>query len=54
MDKIFADFGIGEVGNKSGEGVGLGIDHKKLTYRFQGLDFRLTSVHGHPIREIMT
>ena len=25
MDKIFADFGIGEVGNKSGEGVGLGI-----------------------------
>lgn len=32
----------------------LGIDHKKLTYRFQGLDFRLTSVHGHPIREIMT
>jgi hypothetical protein len=32
----------------------LGIDHKKLTYRFQGLDFRLTSVHGHPIREVMT
>jgi hypothetical protein len=24
----------------------LGIDHKKLTYRFQGRDFRLTDVHG--------
>jgi Protein of unknown function (DUF1501) len=25
----------------------MGIDHKKLTYRFQGRDFRLTDVHGH-------
>lgn len=25
----------------------LGIDHKALTYRFQGRDFRLTDVHGH-------
>jgi hypothetical protein len=24
----------------------LGIDHEKLTYRFQGADFRLTDVHG--------
>ncbi len=24
----------------------MGIDHKKLTYRFQGRDFRLTDVHG--------
>jgi hypothetical protein len=24
----------------------LGLDHKKLTYRFQGRDFRLTDVHG--------
>jgi len=24
----------------------LGIDHKKLTYRFQGRDYRLTDVHG--------
>jgi len=23
-----------------------GIDHKRLTYRFQGRDFRLTDVHG--------
>ena len=25
----------------------LGIDHTRLTYRFQGRDFRLTDVHGH-------
>ena len=24
----------------------LGIDHTKLTFRFQGRDFRLTDVHG--------
>ena len=24
----------------------LGIDHTRLTYRFQGRDFRLTDVHG--------
>jgi hypothetical protein len=24
----------------------MGIDHKKLTYRFQGRDYRLTDVHG--------
>jgi SAM-dependent methyltransferase len=26
--------------------IQLGIDHKRLTYRFQGRDFRLTDVHG--------
>ena len=31
----------------------LGIDHQKLTYRFQGRDFRLTDVHGHPVNNIM-
>jgi len=24
----------------------LGINHEKLTYRYQGRDFRLTDVHG--------
>jgi Protein of unknown function (DUF1501) len=24
----------------------LGINHERLTYRFQGRDFRLTDVHG--------
>lgn len=28
-----------------------GLDHLKLTYRFQGRDFRLTDVGGHPIPE---
>ena len=31
----------------------LGIDHEKLTYRFQGRDFRLTDVHGRVIDEIL-
>jgi hypothetical protein len=24
----------------------LGLDHTRLTFRFQGRDFRLTDVHG--------
>lgn len=31
----------------------LGIDHKKLTYRWSGRDMRLTDVHGHLIKEIL-
>jgi uncharacterized protein (DUF1501 family) len=31
----------------------LGIDHKRLTYRFQGRDFRLTDVGGQVVREIL-
>ena len=31
----------------------LGIDHTKLTYRYQGRDFRLTDVHGHVVRELI-
>ncbi len=31
----------------------LGIDHKQLTYRFQGRDFRLTDVHGEVIHDIL-
>ena len=31
----------------------LGIDHTKLTYRFQGRDFRLTDVHGHVIHDLI-
>jgi hypothetical protein len=27
----------------------LGIDHTRLTYRFQGRDFRLTDVHGNVV-----
>ncbi len=31
----------------------LGIDHERLTYRFQGRDFRLTDIHGHVVDEIL-
>ena len=31
----------------------LGIDHKKLTYRFQGRDFRLTDVHGNVVQPML-
>jgi hypothetical protein len=31
----------------------LGIDHKKLTFRFGGRDMRLTDVHGEVVREIL-
>jgi len=29
----------------------LGFDHTRLTYRFQGRDFRLTDVHGHVVHD---
>jgi hypothetical protein len=31
----------------------LGFDHTKLTYRFQGRDFRLTDVHGKVVQGIL-
>jgi hypothetical protein len=31
----------------------LGIDHRRLTYRYAGRDFRLTDVHGEVVREIL-
>jgi hypothetical protein len=31
----------------------LGIDHERLTYRFQGRDYRLTDVHGQVVKEIL-
>jgi len=31
----------------------LGVDHTKLTYRFQGRDFRLTDVHGNLVRALL-
>ncbi|HBE69168.1 MAG TPA: sulfatase [Planctomycetaceae bacterium] len=32
----------------------LGIDHTRLTYRFQGRDYRLTDVHGEVVSELFT
>ena len=31
----------------------LGIDHKRLTWRHQGRNFRLTDVHGAVVRDIL-
>jgi hypothetical protein len=31
----------------------LGVDHKRLTYRYQGRDFRLTDVHGNAVKPIL-
>ncbi len=31
----------------------LGFDHEKLTYRYQGRDYRLTDVHGHVVKDIL-
>ena len=31
----------------------LGLDHKRLTYRFQGRDFRLTDVHGDVVNGLL-
>lgn len=32
----------------------MGIDHERLTYRYQGRQFRLTDVHGHVVDKILT
>jgi arylsulfatase A-like enzyme len=31
----------------------LGIDHERLTYRFQGRDFRLTDVFGNVVKDLV-
>jgi hypothetical protein len=31
----------------------LGIDHTRLTYRFQGRDYRLTDVHGEVVKGVL-
>jgi uncharacterized protein (DUF1501 family) len=31
----------------------LGIDHTRLTFRFQGRDYRLTDVHGRVVKEVL-
>jgi len=32
----------------------LGFDHTRLTYRFQGRDYRLTDVHGNVVQGILS
>lgn len=31
----------------------LGIDHTRLTYRYQGRDFRLTDIHGEIVKQVL-
>jgi hypothetical protein len=31
----------------------LGLDHKRLTYRYSGRDFRLTDVEGNVVTDII-
>ena len=31
----------------------MGIDHERLTYKYQGRRFRLTDVHGHVVKDIL-
>ncbi len=31
----------------------LGLDHQRLTYRFQGRDYRITDVHGKVVKDIL-
>jgi hypothetical protein len=31
----------------------LGIDHTRLTYRYQGRDFRLTDIHGEIVKRVL-
>jgi len=32
----------------------MGIDHERLTYRYQGRDYRLTDVHGKVVKQILS
>ena len=31
----------------------LGIDHERLTFRYQGRQFRLTDIHGHVVKDVL-
>jgi hypothetical protein len=31
----------------------MGVEHTKLTHRFQGRDFRLTDVHGELVQKLV-
>ena len=31
----------------------MGVDHERLTFKFQGRDFRLTDIHGDVVKQIL-
>jgi hypothetical protein len=32
----------------------MGVDHERLTYRYQGRDFRLTDIHGNVVQALLS
>jgi uncharacterized protein (DUF1501 family) len=32
----------------------MGVDHERLTYRYQGRDFRLTDIHGNVVKALLS
>ncbi|QDU29240.1 hypothetical protein ETAA8_43470 [Anatilimnocola aggregata] len=32
----------------------LGVDHERLTFKYQGRDFRLTDIHGHVVKGVLS
>ncbi len=32
----------------------MGVDHKQLTYKYQGRDFRLTDIHGELVNAVLS
>ena len=32
----------------------MGVDHEKLTYKYQGRDFRLTDIHGELVKSVLS
>jgi hypothetical protein len=32
----------------------LGVDHKQLTFKYQGRDFRLTDIHGELVKPVLS
>jgi hypothetical protein len=31
----------------------MGVEHTRLTYRYQGRDFRLTDIHGEAVKKLL-
>jgi hypothetical protein len=31
----------------------MGVEHTRLTYRYQGRDFRLTDIHGNVVKQLL-
>ena len=31
----------------------MGVNHERLTFKFQGRDFRLTDIHGNVVKQIL-